>query len=947
MPSEAEVERMVVRLIGDGSSYNTMLKTAEKNTKSSMSGLSKDLDKAEKATKRLTDEQRTAQRVIKQTDTNVEAYDREIAELTKALKAGELSQERFNRAVDQARTKLKAAERETARANSSMLKFSKGARTAGRQMASAGRALSLGLTLPIVGIGAVATREFAQFDQAMTKSTSIMEVTEAQIEALRKKALDVSTGGKAIQTPKEIADSYFFLASAGKSAEQSMALIAPVTRFATAGAFDMARATDLLTDAQSALGLTSKDVAKDMENIQRVSDVLVRANTLANASVEQFSTALTTKAGAALKAYNIELEDGAALLAAYADQGVKAELAGNAVDRVVRLLTKASKDNAEAFKTLGVEVFNAEGEFRSFENIIGDIERATRGMSTEQRAAALEMLGFEARVQQVILPLLGTSEAIGRYAEELRNAGGSTEEVANKQMKSFSNRMKVVKNQLSAIAIEIGEQLVPHIETMVNLLRTGIDAWNGLDKSTKNTIIVVAGIVAGLGPLLVILGSVTSAVGSLISVIGVASGALAGLSAGAVAGLAGGFVILGVAVASVIALITDMIGSVIDLNNNLAEANKLQDQLFEIRDKQTQKIISQASKLQGLEKQSFFDAEIARAEKSMQGLASQIISIKKQLESGELKGKSEIETKLELKEAKQNLKNFQQRVETIKAHIEANPIEQAIAINVEEAEGEISNKLNGAELEESIKQALEAELAPEVDTDGVDKLISKYRLLANTVGMTSREIEIATSGATGAQLKALKALDKSIAAQEKEAKVVKSVKSFTEQLRKEVEDFGKTSTEKKIAELKRMGATEEDLREATQLAAALEEKEALAELEEATSKDFVANVRVEGFDAVEIQSAEALRRFEQFRDTIQAQLQSPEASAAQAKNFGKGKGINQALNMTVAQAQSGILETKQQEQNKVLLRIADAAEGLLENEENKPDLTDVFTAANL
>jgi TP901 family phage tail tape measure protein len=100
---------------------------------------------------------------------------------------------------------------------------------------------------------------------------------------------------------EQAAESFFFLASAGLDAEASIAALPRVAQFAQAGMFDMSRATDLLTDAQSALGLTIRDDAvKNMENMIKVSDVLVRANTLSNATVEQFSTSLTTKAGPAL-----------------------------------------------------------------------------------------------------------------------------------------------------------------------------------------------------------------------------------------------------------------------------------------------------------------------------------------------------------------------------------------------------------------------------------------------------------------------------------------------------------------------------------------------------------------------------------------------------------------------------------------------------------------------
>ena len=52
---------------------------------------------------------------------------------------------------------------------------------------------------------------------------------------------------------KQAAEAYFYLASAGKTAAQSVALMPTVAKFATAGNFELALATDLLTDAQSAL----------------------------------------------------------------------------------------------------------------------------------------------------------------------------------------------------------------------------------------------------------------------------------------------------------------------------------------------------------------------------------------------------------------------------------------------------------------------------------------------------------------------------------------------------------------------------------------------------------------------------------------------------------------------------------------------------------------------
>ena len=418
----------------------------------------------------------------------------------------------------------KATQTFAQRATAQLKKVSQG-------MKNLGRNLSLRVTAPLTILGAVSVKAFSNFDKAMTESTSIMKVTEAQIAEMRKTVIGLSAGGKVLQGPKDLAEAYFFLASAGKDAEQSMALLPVVSKFATAGAFNMALATDLLTDAQSALGLSSKDVAKDTENMIRLGDMLVGANTLANASVQQFSTALTSKAGAAFKSYNIKLEEGIALLAAYADQGIKAELAGNAADRMIRLLTKAVAENAGEFERLNVQVFDASGEFRPFKAIIGDIERATKDLSTEQKAAALTSLGFAARVQSVILPLLGTSDAIGEYVEKLGNMKGVMESVSSKQMKAFGNQMKVLKNQLTVVAIEIGSILAPMILKLSKFIKRGIEAWGEFTSQTKKAVVAFGLVAATLGPALIALGSSIGIMGLLLHGITLIGPALAAISA--------------------------------------------------------------------------------------------------------------------------------------------------------------------------------------------------------------------------------------------------------------------------------------------------------------------------------------------------------------------------------------------------------------------------------
>ena len=350
-----------------------------------------------------------------------------------------------------------------------------------RGMSKATKALDNFAKQAQIALGAVAiataalavksVQEFAKFEGAMTKSLAIMgNVSDSMRGEMQNAAREMAK--TTTFSAEQAADSYFFLASAGLDAEASVAALPRVASFAQAGMFDMARATDLLTDAQSALGLTIRDDAvANMENMARVSDVLVKANTLANASVEQFSTSLTTKAGASLRALGKDVEEGVAVLAAFADQGIKGELAGTQLSIVLRDLTTKAIDNKKAFEAAGLSIFDSNGEMRNMGDIVADLEVALDGMSDEVQKNTLLQLGFSDRSLGSLQALLGTSDAIKLYEEELRKAGGTTDDVANKQLESFNSQLALLESALIDVFIEIGEQLTPALKDLVEQVR--------------------------------------------------------------------------------------------------------------------------------------------------------------------------------------------------------------------------------------------------------------------------------------------------------------------------------------------------------------------------------------------------------------------------------------------------------------------------------------------
>jgi len=319
-----------------------------------------------------------------------------------------------------------------------------------------------------VGIGA-GIREFANFQDALAESTAIMQVSEDQLKSMEEASIRVARTTTFSAT--ESAKAFFFLASAGLDAEQSIGALPQVSKFAQAGAFDLALATDLLTDAQSSLGLTSKDTAKNIENMARTSDVLVKANTLANASVQQFSEALTNKAGASLKVANKTIEEGVAVLSFFADQGVKGAEAGEKLNVVLRDIPRAGARNPQLFKDMGIEIFNAEGNMKNMSDIVGEFTRVLGPMDDGLKATTLEQLGLTRSVGDAIKILLGGEQQIKAYESALKNAGGTTEEVAEKQLKSLKKQTQLAFNELRIAGQIVGKEFEPALLNGIDLIK--------------------------------------------------------------------------------------------------------------------------------------------------------------------------------------------------------------------------------------------------------------------------------------------------------------------------------------------------------------------------------------------------------------------------------------------------------------------------------------------
>lgn len=394
----------------------------------------------------------------------------------------------------------------------------------GNRMYFLGSRVTVGLSAPV----ALAVKSIAQigiaFDQAMTESLAIMGKTAPKLRAaMEDVAIQVSNTTKF--SAKEAAEGYYHLASAGYSAEEAMKALPVVAQFAQAGMMGLAQSTEFLAGAQAELGMKTGDTAQDIINMTRVSDVLTEANNLALGTIKDFADALTNKAGAMLRIFNKDVEEGTAAIMAYATQNIKGKLAGNQLYMVIRDLARYSTQHTEAWKKYNIQVFDASGNMRHLADIIEDFEQALSGANDAQKTFIMRELGLSDRSRAATQYLLGYSSAIREWDQSLRAAGGTTGEVADKQMQSFQNQLLQAVHRVQNLAIALWKdlepvlraRLLPAIDDGIKKLKELTDWFSSLSDDTKYAALRWTAYAAAMGPVIMVLGSLTLAARALIT----------------------------------------------------------------------------------------------------------------------------------------------------------------------------------------------------------------------------------------------------------------------------------------------------------------------------------------------------------------------------------------------------------------------------------------------
>lgn len=423
-----------------------------------------------------------------------------------------------------------------------------GLKTVGDKISGAGKTLTLGLTAPIVGAGVAAVKTTADFDKSMSQVKAVSGATGKDFDALRNKAREMGATTKF--SASDAADAMNYMAMAGWKSNDMLGGISGIMDLAAASGEDLATTSDIVTDALTAFGKTADDSG-------HLADVMAAASSNANTNVSMLGESFKYVAPVA-GAMKYSMEDTSIALGLMANAGIKASMGGTSLRTVLTNMAKPTDEMAQAMDDLGISLQNDDGSMKSLREVMVDLrkgfgelkvspEELEEGLGKLDAALANGEITQEEYNEQVdhwinktfkaedalkaqtaatlagktgmsgLLAIVNASEEdFNKLANAVDNSDGAAHNMAETMMDNLGGQLDIIKSGLEELAISFGDIMMPAIRGFADFVQGLVDKLNSLDENQKQIILTIGMVIAAVGPLLLVIGTIISFVAGLI-----------------------------------------------------------------------------------------------------------------------------------------------------------------------------------------------------------------------------------------------------------------------------------------------------------------------------------------------------------------------------------------------------------------------------------------------
>ena len=522
------IKGITVEIGGDTTKLQTALKGVNgeiRNTQSALRDVEKLLKLDPGNTELLAQKHRLLGEAVAGTKEKLETLKTAAEQANEALANGEITQDQYDalqREIIETENNLRDLERQAGQSAVALQKIAatgEKLKTVGDNISSAGKKL-LPVTAGVTALGTAAVSTAANFESSMSQVQATMGITKDAMSTVNGEsvntmdtlsALAKKMGSETAFSASECAEALNYLALAGYDTQQMCDTLPTVLNLAAAGGIDLAAASDMVTDAMSALGM-------GVDEAGTMVDQMAKTASTTNTSVAQLGEGILTIGATAktVKGGTAELNTALGILA---NNGIKGAEGGTHLRNVILSLQNPTDKAAACMEKLGVDVYDSEGNMRSLNDILGDLNTSMDGMTAAEKSNIIGQIFNKTDLSSVNALLANTGTTWDDLQQSIIDSGGAAQQMADTQLDNLQGQITILKSALEGLAISFGELLLPAIKTIVGWVQKFVDWLNGMDEGTKKVVTTIALLAAALGPVLIVIGKVVSAVGTIMTIV--------------------------------------------------------------------------------------------------------------------------------------------------------------------------------------------------------------------------------------------------------------------------------------------------------------------------------------------------------------------------------------------------------------------------------------------
>jgi len=317
-------------------------------------------------------------------------------------------------------------------------------------------AAAVGLTMSVGMAAGAVVGTGAGFEKSMSTVKALSQATNTEMVSLTAAARQA--GATTAFSARESADAMGYLALAGYDASQQIEALPATLNLAAAGSLDLARSADIATNILSQYRMKASQTGI-------VVDQLAYTQSRFNTNIEELSDAMTYW-GPSAASLNIKLSESNAVIGLLANNGLKGSIATRALSTSIVRLSKPTSLMSQGIKQLGVDFFDAKGEFVGVANMVDQLNTAMQGYTAEQRVAAVSTIFGSEAIQEMSILLNEGAGKIKYWTDELDNAEGTAKRMSDIKLDNLAGDFTILKSVSQEFSLGLYDTIGPALRAI-------------------------------------------------------------------------------------------------------------------------------------------------------------------------------------------------------------------------------------------------------------------------------------------------------------------------------------------------------------------------------------------------------------------------------------------------------------------------------------------------